>query len=197
MLCKGRHQLLCEKAIYSFDDKYDNFRLAFDQLDIEAWKPKKVLLLGLGLASVPYLMEHKYRNPAHFVAVEIDDEIIRLAQKYTLDKMSSSFEIYNVDAADFIKFNNESFDLIAVDIFAEDIIPDKFKLADFVKELKDRLNPEGLVMYNQFALTSEDVKGSESFKEIFLNVFKEGTHRKVRNNMMLFSHSRHFKISNQ
>ncbi len=130
------------------------------------------------------------------MAVEIDAEVIRLAQKYTIAKLNSSFEIFNVDAADFIKFNNETFDLIAVDIFAEDVIPNKFKRHQFVNELKDKLNPDGLVMYNQFALTDEDLKGSESFKEIFLDVFKEGSHRKVKNNMMLFNHSKYFKISN-
>ncbi len=193
VLSKGRKQLLCEKAIYSFDDKYANFKLAFDIIDFTRWQPKNILLLGLGLGSIPFMLEKKFGVKTHYTAVEIDAEVVRLAQKFTLKDLESSFEIFTTDAAQFILSNENKFDLIAVDIFAEDIIPNKFKQLAFVRHLKDTLSDDGLIMYNQFALTKEDRDGSERFKDVFLNVFSKGLSKQVNYNMMLFNHGKYFR----
>jgi len=55
LLYKERFQLCTDKAIYSYEDKYDNFRTAFDLLKIKDKNIESTLLLGLGLGSISHL----------------------------------------------------------------------------------------------------------------------------------------------
>ncbi|MBK8426044.1 MAG: hypothetical protein IPL27_08815 [Lewinellaceae bacterium] len=52
-LSRGRLQLLSGDAIYSWDDLYQNFIIAFDHLKIDEEPFEDVLILGLGLGSIP------------------------------------------------------------------------------------------------------------------------------------------------
>ena len=45
-LKNGRYQLCTTNAIYSYADKYDNFKESFDRLNLEVPEVKNVLLLG-------------------------------------------------------------------------------------------------------------------------------------------------------
>ena len=71
-LVNGRYQLSTDTAVYSFDDLYDNFTTAFQQTNFDTFKPKSVLLLGLGLGSVPYILETTYGIKPLYTAVELD-----------------------------------------------------------------------------------------------------------------------------
>ena len=125
-LSKGRFQLCCEKAIYSYDDKYDNFKLSFEQLKFNPnWS--RVLLLGLGLASVPYMLEKVFSKKYDYTAIELDEVVAHLAQKYTLSRLDSSMQVVIADAKIYLELDNENYDMIVMDIFAEDIIPNKFE----------------------------------------------------------------------
>ena len=86
-LVKGRYQLCTENAIYSYGDKYDNFANAFKQIDLD--KVNDVLILGLGLASIPYILETIHQKAFNYTGVEIDDEVIYLASKYVIDDLKS------------------------------------------------------------------------------------------------------------
>ncbi|MCB0574813.1 MAG: hypothetical protein KDC61_09635, partial [Saprospiraceae bacterium] len=57
ILDRGRLQLLSGDAIYSWDDLYRNFLLAFEKLQIKERNIDQVLVLGLGLGSVPFILE--------------------------------------------------------------------------------------------------------------------------------------------
>ena len=62
-MSNGRYQLTTENAIYSYDDLYANFSLAFEKLDWKQFPEKShVLVLGLGLGSIPYMLEKKFKK---------------------------------------------------------------------------------------------------------------------------------------
>jgi hypothetical protein len=89
MLDRGRLQLLSGDAIYSWDDLYHNFTKAFEVLQPEKRTIEDVLLLGLGLGSVPYILEKKHQTKYHYTAIEWDETVSELAERYTLSRLES------------------------------------------------------------------------------------------------------------
>ena len=174
LLSRGRLALCTKNAMYSFDDLYLNFRTAFSVLNINKFKTDKVLLLGAGLLSVPYLLEKKHQKSFVCKAVDIDPMVLEAAEKYGLPKLTSQIELHCADAADFVLSDKEKYDLIVVDIFIDDAVPTLFETEDFLKALKNLLADKGLVMYNRMAQNEIALKNTESFynqrfKQFFLN----------------------------
>ena len=76
-LYKGRYQLSTANAIYSFEDLYDNFSEAFEEIDLDRLAIQNVLILGFGLGSIPILLEQHFNKEYHYTGIEID-EIVRI-----------------------------------------------------------------------------------------------------------------------
>lgn len=189
-LVKGRYQLCTENAIYSYGDKYDNFANAFKQVDLD--KVNDVLILGLGLASIPYILETIHQKAFNYTGVEIDDEVIYLASKYVIDELKSEINIVNTDAYTFMCMDENKYDLICMDVFVDDVIPEDLQSEDFLEMVKDSLSKEGLLIYNRLAFTDEDKKGTDVFySDVFLKVFPDGYIYETGGNRMLMSKSRY------
>jgi len=75
-LKNGRYQLCTANAIYSYGDKYDNFRRSFTQMDLAKMDIDTVLLLGFGLGSIPYMLEKTFQKRYSYTGIEIDESII-------------------------------------------------------------------------------------------------------------------------
>jgi len=185
LLAQGRYQLCTANAIYSFADKYDNFKFSFDELQWEDYSIENVLVLGLGLASIPYMLE-KMGKQFHYTAIEIDENVVHLANKYVLDEMDSPIEVIIGDAHSFVMRNNRTFDLIVMDVFVDDIIPQKFRSTSYMNALEKALEPGGLILYNLLNQTDEDKKDAEEFYEIFKGNFLGAEFKNIKGNKMLF-----------
>lgn len=185
-LVKGRYQLCTEKAIYSYGDKYDNFANVFKKLNFE--KIDDVLILGLGLASIPYIIEHVHQKLPSYTGVEIDDEVIYLASKYVLDDLKSDINVVNTDAYTFMSLDEHKYDLICMDVFEDDVIPADLQTTEFLEMLKDSIVKDGLIIYNRLAFTDEDKKETDVFfSDVFKQVFPDATVFETGGNRMLIN----------
>lgn len=183
---RGRYQLLSANAIYSYEDKYDNFGKVFELIDWQKFKPKNTLVLGLGLGSVIQILNNIHQLDTRYTAVEKDDVVIYLAEKYILSGMDANTEIYCADAEIFMMQNRETYDLILMDIFDDVDIPDKFLEIDFLQLLKESLAHNGLLIFNSLASLPEDkVKSQSFFDNNFKAVFPDGLLLDVHQNYML------------
>ncbi len=186
---KGRYQLSTANAIYSYGDLYTNFSNTFDVFDWDKFDAKDVLLLGLGLGSIPFMLEQKYRQKNHYTAVEIDEEVIDLAYRYVLSDLESSVEMIAADAAIAVhQFQPSSYDLICVDVFEDDEVPPAFESTVFLEQVKSLLKPNGVLLFNRLAATDSDCTKSEAFfKTIFHKIFPDACLLGVEGNYMLVS----------
>jgi spermidine synthase len=185
-LVKGRYQLCTEKAIYSYADKYDNFAKVFNTLDLG--KIDNVLILGLGLASIPYIFEHLHHKKFSYTGIEIDDEVIYLASKYVLDELKSDVEVINADAYTFMCLNDTKYDLICMDVFIDDFIPEDLESEEYLEMLSDSLSKNGIVIYNRLFLEEDDKKATIAFyNDVFLKVFPKAKFQDTDGNRMLTS----------
>ncbi len=187
-LSDGRFQLRTNKAIYSFEDKYINFYKTFKSLDWEKMNIEKVLLLGLGLGAIPQMLEKNFDKQFEYHIVEIDEEIINLAHKYTLNELKSPTYVYEMDAEIFIDITEEKFDLIIVDIFIDNVVPKKFESSDFLEKLKYLLYDNGIILFNRLNSDTENfLSNTKYFEKIFKTEFPESKMFFVKNNIILAS----------
>lgn len=188
-LSRGRYQLSTANAIYSFADLYDNFTLTFQQINLST-TIKDVLILGFGLGSIPYMLEKKFNKSYHYTAVEIDENVLYLANKYALPVLTSPITMMPADAFAFVHYCQERFDLLCMDVFLDDIVPDNFETEYYLRQLENLLNPEGILLFNKLAATEKDRKQAAQFFELFKSVFPNGTYLEVNGNWMLINDKR-------
>lgn len=186
MLYRGRLQLISGNAIYSWDDLYHNFTIAFEKLRISERKVQDVLILGLGLGSIAYILETVHKITCRYTAVEWDEVVAELATKYTLSRLKSPIEIITADAEIFVAVCEEQFDLITIDIFEDDLTPPQFETPGFLNQCKELLRPGGLLMFNRLYSEHKDrVAADRFFQRSFSVVFPEAFSIDTRGNLML------------
>lgn len=194
-LVRGELQLSTRNAIYSFGDLYDNFRRAFEQFKWDEWPGDEVLLLGLGLGSIPYMLERTFERRFRYTAVEIDEVVVRLAYKYVIEDLDSPVVCYTADAALFVQQDTRRYDMICVDVFEDDVIPESLQSEDFLLTLGEMLTDHGVVLYNVLARTRDDRARAEEFRKRFVSVFPDGGFIDARGNWILLNNPGWFKES--
>jgi spermidine synthase len=189
ILHKGRLQLCTDDAIYSYDDKYDNFKFAFEQIDLNRLpKQADVLVLGLGLASIPFILEKNFNKDYHYDCVEIDEEVAYLCAQYSTPRLRSSIQMYITDAAQYVPNCYNSYDMICIDIFQSSIIPEEFETAAFLLEIKELCKEDTMILVNRLGYTATDKQGTKDYYEqIFKKVFPNAVMRPIRGNYILMS----------
>ncbi|MEM9918824.1 MAG: methyltransferase domain-containing protein [Bacteroidota bacterium] len=192
-LRRGRFQLSTANAIYSYEDLYDNFSGAFEQLHLDRLPGKEILILGFGLGSIPIILE-KMGYHHHYTAVEVDESVVDLATRYAMPRIDSPVQMICADALAFVQQCQSHFDLIAVDLFLDDLIPAPFESQTFLERTKELLNPGGVLLYNRLAFTPQDKEEARKFLEgPFRTVFPEGIHLDINGNWMLLNHGAYHK----
>ncbi|MCF8236802.1 MAG: hypothetical protein K9I85_01490 [Saprospiraceae bacterium] len=194
-LIKGRIQLYADKAIYSFEDLYSNFAEAFNRIDLGRLPGKRVLVLGLGLGSVIQLLEQKHDFQGEYTAVEWDEAIIYLAEKYTLHQVHAPIWTIAGDAEIFLEtYAGDPFDLVLVDIFQDDHIPEYFSSRACLIALQNLLHPQGLMISNRLYRTKKDQEITDQFaRDVFLPVFPDARGLTVEGNRVLFQDAAYLK----
>lgn len=197
-LRSGRLQLCTANAVYSHADLYGNFRKAFEHLNWDHFKGNEVLILGFGLGSIPFMLETIFKKAFRYTAVELDENVMYLAQKYVLPDLKSNFTFHLMNAEHFVYSNDKKWDLICMDVFVDDKIPDEMQSIEFCQALEQSLASEGILIYNRLSRNKADLKDTDQyFKETFLKVFPNGSYLDVQGNWMLTNDSKNYKSKTQ
>jgi spermidine synthase len=184
---KGRYMLSTRNAVYSFAEKYESFAEAFKQLKIEKRDIQKVLILGYGLGSITQILNQQYQKNCHYTAVDIDPVIIDLAKRYGYMPAQSKIEMFCADAYEFVKSDTEQYDLICVDVFIDDTVPENAESEVFLYNLSRLLKKDnGLLIYSR--LNADDIQkaANNSFRrDTFKKVFSPVKEIETKGNLML------------
>lgn len=150
VLSKGRFQLNSSNATYSFEDLYGSYGSALEKIQPDSSHIQSVLVLGLGLGSIPYFLQKKYHLDCMIDCVEIDAVIIELAKKYYPDDAQfSQLNIHHADAVEWINQSSKKFDLITVDLFIDINVPFHLHSIHFISELKSHLATNGEILFSR------------------------------------------------
>ncbi len=136
-------------------------------------KMQHILVLGVAGGSVIKTLVDEIDYKGKITGVEIDAEIIGIANAYFgLDKIQN-VEIVIDDAFEFVLKTKEKYDLIIIDIFQDITMPNFLFEHFFTDRLDFLLNSKGYVLFNTMILTPESFRRNENYKSaINQNKFK-------------------------
>lgn len=187
-MINNRLQLCTQNAIYSYDDFYYNFRTAFEEVQLPN-DDATVLILGLGLGSIPYLLEKHHKKNYYYTGIEIDESVLYLFGKYQASRLKAPIEIYETDALHFLSTNNNTYDMICVDIFIGEDIPNHVKQMDFLNQIHHHLKPNALVLWNTLFSSAKTKRETNNlYQNRFSKVFSRTSNIDILGNKMLIGY---------
>lgn len=144
-----------QSCVYLNDGKrlvFDYTKMVLASLFIKP-EPKSILVVGLGGGTLPMVF-HQLLPSAQITSVEIDPAVVKAAQRYFAYQENSQVMTELLDARVFIKRagrQGKKWDLVVLDAFNGDYIPEHLMTQEFLHEVQTVLNPGGLVAANTFA----------------------------------------------
>lgn len=143
-------------------------------------KMNSILVLGVAGGSVIQTLVSDFKFTKNIVGVELDAEIIEIANSYfNLDKIRN-FKCIIADAEQFVATHKDSYDLIIIDIFKDTEMPEFLFQENFIDNIKQILNIKGHIIFNSMLL---DVSKKEKIDN-YLNYFEtENYDKKVLKNV--------------
>lgn len=172
-LINGRYQINAGNVNYSYGPLHDAFRRYFN-LDPPAYgKNSRVLILGFGGGSIATILRNELEMPNPITGVDLDEMVIKAGREhFDLEKLPD-VDIVIDDAFEFIKKCEYKFSLIAVDLYINDKVPEKFMQAGFIVEINRCLEPGGKLVFNKLVSGNDDKVKLKQLETIFKTYFDE------------------------
>ena len=182
----GRFIIDAPNVNYAYGGLDVFFRLAFHKLGLPEPGMNKVLILGFGVGNVAKLLEKHENPPDEITGVEKDRQLKAAAKQYfNIDKLQRT-TVYYQDAYQFVKECNATFDLIIVDLFVDGSVPAEAEKEDFLLNLKHKLNPAGVLLFNRMAHDAGHAKKSKAFFDYFTKLLGHARQFSIHENLFIF-----------
>lgn len=152
-LYNGKMLLNTKNTNYSFGSLQSILKKGL--LDIGAAEINRmdsVLILGVAGGSVVQTLVNDFSFSKKITGVELDEEIIHIANSYfNLDKIPN-FKCAIDDAEKFVQTDTNQYDLIVIDIFKDTEMPEFLFQESFTNNIKQLLNKNGYILFNTMHL---------------------------------------------
>jgi spermidine synthase len=115
--------------------------------------PKRILIIGLGGGSIPTALRDLLPN-SQIDVVEIDPAVTRVAKQYFGFKDGPKLKVIELDGRVYVKRalrEGTKYDLVMLDAFDHEYIPEHLLTKDFLTEVKTLLTPNGVLVGNTFS----------------------------------------------
>jgi spermidine synthase len=146
--------------------------------------PRRILVIGLGGGSIPTTLNKLYPEATIDIS-EIDAAIFRVARNYFDFSPNGKMTVSISDARVFVKralLRQEQYDLVILDAFTGDYIPEHLMTQEFLSEINQLLSSTGVLAANTFSTSRlynhESVTYQQVFGEFF-NFKMAGTSNRV------------------
>lgn len=170
----GELVLDSENANYSYGSLQRILRLGLKNIGYEKIVPMNhVLILGVAGGSVIKTLVDEIKYKGKITGVEIDPEIIKIANTYfKLDKVKN-LEIVIDDAFEFVLKTKTKYDLIIIDIFQDTTMPNFLFETFFINRICSLLKSNGFILFNTMLLNeSQNVRNKKYVSEFYKNQFQ-------------------------
>lgn len=142
---------------YSYGSLQRILRIGLESIGFETvLKSEHILVLGVAGGSVIKTLSEEIGFKGRITGVEIDSEVLQIANSYFgLDKIPN-LEIIVDDASKYVLKDKNKYGLIIVDIFQDTTMPDFLFEDSFQKQICELLGTKGIILFNTMCLTDKD-----------------------------------------
>jgi spermidine synthase len=136
-------------------------------------EPKSVLIIGLGGGTIPRAL-HELVPQARIDVVEIDPAVVKVARRYFDLGDNSAMNVIEADGRVQVKRalrEQKNYDLIMLDAFDHEYIPEHLLTQEFLKEVKALLAPGGVLAANTFSSSRLYDHESTTYASVFPEFF--------------------------
>jgi spermidine synthase len=110
-------------------------------------KPQRLLLIGGGAFTLPMCLLQTMPD-TYIDVVELDPGLKDIAQGFFGLVANPLLKIIHADGAQYLAENTAQYDVILIDVFTRDVIPDAFMSRSFAALLRDNITEAGVVAMN-------------------------------------------------
>jgi spermidine synthase len=146
---------------------------------------KTVLVLGIGGGTLFGVLRNIF-PAARITGVDIDGEIIRLYRKYFQNELD--VRLLCTDAQVFVKNQirkKQSFDLIIIDLYIGNDVPEFVTQRAFLTSVKNILSPAGLVIFNYFCFKNQ-TRASELLLDKLSGIYQSVIRKNILRNIFFY-----------
>ncbi|MGA9638180.1 spermidine synthase [Flavobacterium sp.] len=159
-----------ENANYSYGSLQRILKLGLSSIGFEKIvKMEHVLVLGVAGGSVIKTLVGDIAYKGKITGVEIDPEIIKIANQYFNLKDISQLSIVIEDAFEFVLKTKDQYDLIIIDVFQDTKMPSFLYQSYFTDRICSLLNTKGFILFNTMLLD----KKQNLLNETYISSFKK------------------------
>jgi len=113
-------------------------------------EPSRVAMIGLGGGSLAKFC-HRHLPRTDVTAVEINPHVVALRERFRVPPDGPRFRVVLGDGAHFVANTPERFDVLLIDAFDTEGMPDTLGTRRFYDDCADVLQPDGLLVVNLHA----------------------------------------------
>ena len=170
-LVEGKYMLDSSNVNYSFGGLHKVFKKTFTHFNLGNLEFENVLILGFGAGSVASILTEEYGMKCDITGIEKDEVVINLAKKYFNIARFKNLNLVSENAYTYVQRIENKYDLIIVDLFVDEVVPEIFHEEKFLHHLNRILSHDGVLFYN-FMTSSKTLKSefdilSPRFETIF------------------------------
>lgn len=132
-----------------------------------------ILVLGVAGGSVIKTLVDEVKFKGKITGVELDSEIIKIANTYFKLDQIKNLEIVIDDAFEFVLKTKNKYDLIIIDIFQDTTMPNFLFETFFINRICYLLKSKGIVLFNTMILNeTQNLRNKKYVSDFNQNQFK-------------------------
>ncbi len=137
-----------------------------------AEEPRRILIVGLGGGTLPMFLRKHYPDAAIDV-VDIDPEVVYVAKEFFGFREDSGMQAHVADGRQFIEKTRQPYDVIFLDAFGSDSVPEHLTTQEFLRAVRRAVKPGGSVAGNLWGRGYNPLYDSmvRTYQEVFDEVY--------------------------
>lgn len=148
---------------------------------------ENVLVLGVAAGSVIKTLVDEVKFKGKITGVEIDEEVVKLANSYFKLNEIPNLELVVEDAFEFVLKTKETYDLIIIDIFQDTKMPSFLFEEHFINKVNSKLKVNGFILFNTMVLGFKDRRRNATYKSHFNENYSVRMYPKIEVHNELFT----------